>query len=320
MKPMIPLLALALLGHAAISAAAPGFPDQPVNLIVNFPPAGLTDLAGRALAQAMSEQLRQTVVVQNRGGAGGAIGVAAVAAAPKNGYSAGFVAVAALTTLPQMREVPYSLDSFDYVCRTFDEPVYLLVAPDSPFHTAKALVDYAKAHPGKLNYATVGPGSLPHLAALDFVGKAGIEMAHIPYQGEAPAVTALLGKQVEVYFGTSAVASSHNLRRLGVAAQERIATSPETPTLGELGYPVRRSILGGIIAPRGVAPAARQVLENACAQATQAPRYKSALKTIGVSWAYSPGADFKSMVLADAARNRLVLREANLLIPSSNSQ
>lgn len=307
-------LGSAVLALSATLATAQDFPHQPVNLIVNFPPAGLTDLLGRSLAQAMGDTLKQPVVVQNRGGAGGAIGVSAVAAAPRNGYTIGFIAVAALTTLPQMREVNYRIDSLDYICRTFDVPVYLLVAPDSPFRTAKALVDYAKAHPGKLNYATVGPGSLPHLAALDFAGKAQVDMAHIPYQGEAPAVTALLGKQVEVYFGTSAVASRHQLRRLAVAADKRVATSPSTPTLQELGYPVIRSISGGIIAPQDTDPAARDALASACAQAVRMPQYQSTLASLDVQGAYATGAVFKADVLAESARNRLVLRDAQLLL------
>ena len=314
MQRFLTALGTAVLALSATAAGAQAFPNQPVNLIVNFPPAGLTDLLGRSLAQAMSEPLKQPVVVQNRGGAGGAIGVSAVAMAPKTGYTTGFVSVAALTTLPQMRDVSYRIDSLDYVCRTYDEPVYLLVAPDSPFRTAKALVEHAKSHPGKLNYGTVGPGSLPHLAALDFSGKAEIDMAHIPYQGEAPAVTALLGKQVEVYFGTSAVASTHRLRRLAVAAEKRPVSSPGTPTLQELGYPVVRSISGGLIAPEGTDPAARNVLEAACAQAVTTPQYQSALKTLDVQGSYAPGAAFKAAVLAEAARNRLVLREAQLLL------
>lgn len=312
MKSLNLLIAAGLL--AAAQATAQTYPNQPVTVIVNFPPGGITDLAGRALAQAMSERLKQPVVVQNRGGAGGAIGVGAIASAPKNGYTTGFVAVAALTTLPQMRAVPYQVDSLEYICRAFEEPVYLLVAPDSRFKTAKALVDFAKANPGKVNYATVGAGSLPHLAALDFTNKSEVQMAHIPYQGEGPAVTDLLGRHVDVYFGTSAVAATHNLRRLGVAAERRVAASPDTPTLKEQGYPVVRSVMGGLIAPEGLPPPVRATLESACAEAVKSPQYKEALTNLKVGWAYSDGAEFKSLVLADTARNRIVLREANLLL------
>jgi tripartite-type tricarboxylate transporter receptor subunit TctC len=313
MKQPSRLLALAALALAAGAAAAQAYPNKPVTLIINFPPGGLTDLAGRVLAQAMGEGLGQTVVVQNKGGAGGSIGASAIATAPEDGYSMGYVAVAALTTLPQMRAVPYRVDSMEYICRTFDEPVYLLVAPNSRFRQVKELVAFAKSHPDKLNFATVGAGSLPHLAALDFAAKSGVKMAHIPYQGEGPAVTDLLGGQVDLYFGTSAVAARHSLRRLGVATPERVALSPETPTLKEQGYDVIRTIMGGVIAPRGIAPEAKKVLEASCAAAVRTPAYKEALARLKVSWAYSDGASFRNMVLEETARNRVVLREAKLL-------
>lgn len=307
---------LALLlaaGTAAPFAAAQEYPTQPVTLIVNFPPGGITDLAARALANAMSAELKQNVVVQNKGGAGGAIGLAAIAAAPKNGYTVGFSPAAALTTLPQIRTVPYRIDSVDYICRAFDEPVYMLVTPQSRFKTAKALVDFAKANPEKVDFATVGAGSLPHLAALDFANAAGVKMTHIPYQGEGPAVTDLLGGHVDVYFGTSAVATAQNLRRLAVAAPKRVPASPDTPTLTELGYPVVRSIMGGLIAPSGIDQATRRTLENACAAASRTPQYRGTMEQLKVAWAYSEGAEFKSLILAESARNRLVLREAKLL-------
>jgi tripartite-type tricarboxylate transporter receptor subunit TctC len=310
----------ALLALCAATALTPllvqaqNYPAQPVTMIVNFPPAGVTDLVGRALATSMSQNLKQTVIVQNKGGAGGAIGATAVATAPKDGYSIGFVATAALTTLPQMREVPYQVDSLEYICRTFDVPVYLLVAPDSSFKSAGQLIAFAKANPGKLNYATVGPGSLPHLASLDFADVAGVRMTHIPYQGEGPAVTDLLGKHVDVYFGTGAVATTHNLRRLGVAAPKRQEESPDTPTLGELGYPIVWSVMGGLIAPHGISVATRQTLEKSCAEAVNTPAYKSALAQLKVGWAFSDSAEFKSLILADTARNRLVLKSADLLL------
>ncbi len=308
-------LAIAALAMAGpLPAAAQAFPAQPITLMVNFPPAGMTDLAGRALAAAMSQNLKQTVIVQNKPGAGGAIGAAAVAAAPRDGYSVGFIAAAALTTLPQMRAVPYRVDSLDYICRTFDAPVYMLVAPESKFKSAKALIDFAKANPGKINYATVGPGSLPHLAALDFAANAGIQLAHIPYQGESPAVNDLLGGHVDLYFGTSAVATTHNLRRLGVAATKRLEESPGTPTLTELGYPVVWSVMGGVIAPTGIEPQVRAVLESACADAVKTTQYRTALSQLKVAWAYSDGAEFKSLVLADSARNRLILKASDLLL------
>src|SRR3546814_19821082 len=123
----------------------------------------------------------------------------------------------------------------------------MLVTQGSKFKSAEALVAYAKKNPGRLNYATVGPGSLPHLAALDFAAAAKIDISHIPYQGEAPAITDLLGGHVDLYFGTNDVATTHNLRRLGVVAAARQSEASDTPTRTELGYTVLRSISGGVL-------------------------------------------------------------------------
>lgn len=295
-----------------IGVAAQDAPGRAVTMIVNFPPGGLADLIGRGLAAGMAPGLGVPVVVQNRGGAGGTIGVAALAAAPNDGATIGFVATASLTTLPHMRAVPYRTDALSYVCRTFDVPVYMLVAPNSRFTNAASLVEAARAEPDRLNFATVGPGSLPHLAALDWAGAAGISLTHIPYQGEAAAVVDLLAGRVEVYFGTSSVASIHQLRRLGVAAAARLAESPTTPTLTELGYPVVWSILGGVIAPPGTDPAVRQALERACAQAVEMPEYRALLQRLQVGWAYSDGAEFRRLVLAESVRNRGILAAARV--------
>lgn len=303
---------LALL--AALPALAQPYPTRPPGVIVNFPPGGVTDLVGRALAAAMAAPLGQPLVVQNRGGAGGAIGAGVIAAAPPDGYTLGFIATAALTTLPHLRPQAYGAESFDYLCQTFDVPVYLLVAPGSRFYSAAQLVAAAKARPGALNYATVGPGSLPHLAALDFVTQAGAALTHIPYQGEAAAVTDLIAGRVDVYFGTGSVATIHELRRLGVAAPARLAESPETPTLTEQGWPVVWSVMGGLVAPRGVDAAIRTRLEQACAAAVQAPQYRHALEQLKVGWAYAAGDRFRALIQAESAKNRRLLQSSNLVV------
>ena len=309
---MIRLFLLGLLWAGPL--AAQGLPSRPVTLAVTFPPGGMTDLTGRALAAGMSEFLGQPVVVQNRGGAGGAIGVAALAASPPDGLTLGYIAAAALTTLPHMRSLPYRAETIGYVCQTFDVPVYLLVAPNSPFNSVAELVAAARARPGALNYATVGPGSLPHLAALDFAAAGGVALTHIPYQGEAQAVTDLLAGRVEVYVGTSSIASVHGLRRLGVAAAARLPESPATPTLSELGWPVVWSIMGGVIAPPGLEAAVQARLEAACAAAVAAPAYRQLLTQLQVGWAHADGATFRRLMLEDSARNRRLLQSSNLVV------
>jgi tripartite-type tricarboxylate transporter receptor subunit TctC len=306
-------LALSILVSMPAVAVAENYPEKPISIIVNFPAGGATDLAGRALGAAMSPLLKQPVVIENKGGAGGSIGVGAVASSASDGYNIGFIAVAALTTLPQIRQVPYSIESLDYVCQVFDTAIYMLVPQSSRFMNAQDLVAFARSNPGKINYATVGPGSLPHMAALDFAKKANVNISHIPFQGEAPAVTNLLGGHVDVYFGTNAVASIHNLRRLAVAATTRSKESPDTPTMLELGYPVNWSIKGGVIAPANMKKQVRDTLEDACMRATDTPAFISAMEKLNLTRAYASGSDFKQNLLAESGRNRVLLREAGLL-------
>ncbi len=314
---MLVPLALALSNVSPVHAQS--YPAQPITMVVSFAPGGATDIVARAMAHEMSQDLKQTVVVVNRAGAGGSIGTGAIASAHPNGYTIGLISVASLTILPHMQAVPYNFASFDYLCRAYDIPVFVLVTPDSRFKTLKDLVDYARDNPNKLNYATVGPGSLPNMAALDLSRAANIRMNHIPYKGEGPAVTDLLGKHVDVYFGTNAVATSHNLRRLGVASEARNEESPDTPTLAEAGYKVVWSIMGGMLAPKGLDPNIRATLQKSCAKASNTPAYKTALENLKVRPLYADGANFQKLLVAESTINHQLLKSAGLLAKSSAS-
>ena len=307
------LLAMACSWAGSQALAQGTSQPQPITMIVSFPPGGLTDLVGRALAQEMSKALKESVVVVNRAGASGVIGLQAIASSPPNGLNFGFIVSAGLTVVPHLQSVPYSLDSFDYLCRAFDVPVYLLVTGDSRFKTLRELVAYAKANPGKVNYATVGQGSLPHMAALDLERAAGIRMNHVPYKGEGPAVIDLLGKHVDMLFGTNASASTHNLRRLAAASETRNSESPEVPTMTELGYPVVWSIVGGAIAPKGMNPTARARLADGCAAAASTPEYKQMLDKLKVVPKFASGEAYYAQLIKDAGRNRVLLKEAGLV-------
>ncbi len=308
--------ALAVVAAALLSmpaASAQEYPTRPITMTVTFPPGGATDSVGRALASGMTSKLKQSVVVQNVGGAGGSIGTTTIANAANNGYTMGFIAAAALTTLPHLLEVPYRPDSFDYVCRAFDVPVFVLVSPTSRFTTLEDVIRFAKANPGKLNYATVGPGSLPHLAALDLARAASIDYNHVPYKGESAAVTDLLGGHVDLYLGTSAVASIHKLRRLGVAAASRVTESPDTPTLTEMGYKVNWAIMGGVIAPKGIESKSLAKLRGACADVVETDEFRQALDRYKVRLSYADGPDFQKAIATEAADSRELLKSVGLL-------
>lgn len=281
-------------------------------MIVSFPAGGMTDTVTRVLANEMSKSLGQPIVIMNRGGAGGTIGTAAIAHSPTDGYTLGSIADAALTTLPHIQKVPYTLDSFEYLCRIYAVPVLMVVSPDSPFNSLQDLIRYAKAHPGQLNFATVGPGTLPHLAALDFMKQAHISMTHIPYKGEGQAVIDLLGKHVDVYFGTSAVATAHHLKQLAVAADARLKEAPATPTFAEQGYKVVWSIMGGLIAPKGMNSAAEAALGKACESGVNSPHYLATLKTMEAAPAYLSGDAFKKLMAQEYSKSRVLLKDTKL--------
>ncbi|WP_158215179.1 tripartite tricarboxylate transporter substrate binding protein [Candidimonas nitroreducens] len=292
----------------AASAAAASYPAKSVDMIVSFPAGGMTDTVSRVLATEMSKSLGQPIVVVNRGGAGGTIGTASIARMAPDGYTIGAIADAALTTLPHLHKVPYTLNSFEYICRIYAVPVLMVVRPDSPFNSLADVVKYAKAHPGQLNFATVGPGTLPHLAALDFMKQAHISMTHIPYKGEGQAVIDLLGKHVDVYFGTSAVAAAHHLKQLAVASASRLKEAPSTPTFTELGYKVTWSIMGGLIAPKGLDSKAQAVLGKACAAGVNSPHYLSTLKSLQAAPAYLSGEQFKKVMKEEYSKSHGLLK------------
>lgn len=308
---LFPALCLAWLAPATAQPAA--YPSQPVTMLVSFPPGGATDLVARAMAQEMGKDLGQSVIVVNRAGAGGAVGTAAIANAAPDGYTIGLISVAALTIVPHMQTVSYGFDDFDFICRAYDMPVFVLVAPGSRFGTLDELLAYARDNPGQLNYATVGPGSLPNMAALDLARAAGVEMNHIPYKGEAPAVTDLLGGHVDVYLGTNAAATRYGLTRLAVAADQRVAGSDDAPTLTEAGYPVVWSIIGGILAPKSLEPAQRERLQAACERASASSAYQAALANLNVRPLYADGKAFGGQLAAESELNRSLLASAGLL-------
>jgi len=311
------LLAVLCTAHAAAvpvaARAQAAFPAKPVTLVVSFPPGGAADGIARAVATEMGNQLKQPVVVQNTPGASGAIGAAAIARAAPDGYTIGLQGSAPLTTLPYLQQLNYTRESFDYICKVFEVPVYLLVPQDSPFKSVKDVVQRAAAQPDKVSYATIGPGTLPHLAAADFARAARVQMLHVPYKGEGRAITDLLGKHVDLYFGTNAVATAHNLRRLAVTARTRASESPDTPTFEESGYRVNWLITGGIVAPKALDAGAGARLRSSCEAALQSASVRESIERMKMRTAYAPG-DAYERAIAEEARGSLdVLKQAGLV-------
>ena len=235
------LLLAGLLGAVQVALAA--FPDRPLRLIVPYPPGATNDKLGRALAERLSRELAQPVVVENRGGAATAIGAQAAATAAPDGYTMLLGTTTTYVVNPLVRtDLPYAPDrDFKTVQIVAETPEVLVANVKSPFKTLRDVSDYAAAHPGEVMYSSSGTGSSLHLAAEGFAARAGIKLKHIPYQGSAPAMFALIKGEVplmsEVLSGAVAQAQAGQVRVLAIGSANRIALLPDVPTFIESGYP-----------------------------------------------------------------------------------
>jgi tripartite-type tricarboxylate transporter receptor subunit TctC len=240
----------------AFAVQAQSYPERSIKMVIPFPPAGVTDIVARTMAAKLTDELGQTVVAENRAGASGAIGAEVVARSPSDGYTwvMGNISTMAINqwTMAKLNYDP--LKSFDPVGMVSVQPLLIAVNPAVPAATLAELVAYAKANPGKLNYGTAGTSI--HLAVEFFSGLAGIKMNHIPYKGSAPAVTDLMGGQIQVLFDPfSSVypqVASGKVRGLAITTPERSKVAPNIPTVNESGYSgVDISSWQGILVPAG---------------------------------------------------------------------
>jgi len=273
--------ALASIACAALAAAisfAPAFADdypaKAIRLVVPFPPGGGTDVLSRGMAQAMSAETKWTIVIENRPGAGGNVGLDLVAHAAPDGYTIGMGQTANLAVNPAL----YSSMTFDPlkdfapVMLVSSQPLILVVDAKSPYQTLKDLVDAAKKNPGKVNMASPGNGTIGHIGGELFQRRAGITMTHVPYKGASPAVTDLMGGNVDCYFGNSqavgGLVASGRLRPLAVTSLARLAAFPKVPTVAESGYPgFEAATWSGLVAPAGTPPAIVEKLNAAANKA-----------------------------------------------------
>jgi tripartite-type tricarboxylate transporter receptor subunit TctC len=244
MKRMIVALALTLAFPFAASAQAQKYPTKPVRMIVPFVPGGASDILARILSVSLKEQWDQPVIVENKTGAGGTIGTDAVAKAPPDGYTLMVSDLGTMTIIPSlMKKMPYDLhkDLAPITVLTYS-PYLIVVTPSLPPKSLKELVEYSKANPGKLNYATPGLGSNVHLAGLQFATALGIQWTYVPSKGGAQAMQDVAGGHADLIFNSMLATASHvksgNLRLLGVSSPKRVPAFPDTPTAGELvrGY------------------------------------------------------------------------------------
>jgi tripartite-type tricarboxylate transporter receptor subunit TctC len=252
--------ALLLLPFRAL--AQDGYPAKPIRLIVPFPPSGGTDVLSRAIAQSIGNATKWVIVVDNKPGAGGNIGLDALAKAAPDGYTIGMGQTANLAVNPALySSIPFDpLKDFAPIVLLSSQPLIIVVDAKSPYKSLKDLVDAARKNPGKINMASASNGTIGHIAGELFQRRAGIKLTHVPYKGAGPAVTDLMGGSVDCFFGNSqSVGGQVNggrLRPLATTAPKRIANFPNVPTVAELGYPgFEAATWSGLLAPAGTPPA-----------------------------------------------------------------
>lgn len=284
------LLAAALLVPTIIgAAAAQNYPARPIRFVVPFAPGGGTDLVARTIAQRLSESFGQPVVVDNRAGAGGVLGAELVARAPADGYTLLLGSPGPMTINPNLlARIPYdTLRDFAPITLATISPFVLVLHPSVPAQSVKELVALAKSKPGQLNYGSGGNGSVAHFSGEQFKALAGVNLVHIPYKGSSPAVTDLLGGQLQVMFENLPTVLPHiragKLKALAVGTKTRSALVPEQPTMIEAGLPgYEASTAFGVLAPGRTPVAVLGRLNTEIVNVLRSPDIKERLSAQGL--------------------------------------
>jgi tripartite-type tricarboxylate transporter receptor subunit TctC len=299
-------------------AAAQDFPSKPIRLIVPFPAGGPNDIIARVIGQRMSELLKQPVLIDNRGGQGGVLGTDAVAKAPPDGYTIAISSAGALAISPSMEKVAYDtrkdLQPITLVAKV---PEMLVVATNVPAKDMNELIALAKAQPGKLNFASSGPGSLPHLAGELLKLTAKIDIVHVPYRGAAPAVNDLLGQQVQMVFLDLPVllpqVRAGGLRAIAVGAPQRVPTAMEVPTTAEAGMPdLLIENWYGMVAPAGTPAAVVATLNRVAIEAMRDPAVKEKLASQGAELIGDTPEHFRGFIDDEINKWAKVIKDAGV--------
>jgi len=283
------------------AAVAQAYPSRALEMIVPFPAGANSDLAARALADSMSKALGQPVVVTNKDGAAGTIGIAAVAAAQPDGYLFAFSAMGPVTAQPHLRnDLRYSAKSFDYICQVTDVFVVASVSKDSPYKGMSDLIADARNNPDKLTYGHPGPGTAPHLLMIDLMSRAGVTLTSVPFRGDALALNSLLGRHIDILMSGDAAVIGKDIRPLAVFANERLAALPDVPSTQELGFGSGFGTPNGLFAPKGLPQEVLAKIGAACASAVRSDGFTEAMRKSQQNVRYLDGLDFAARIVRDS--------------------
>jgi tripartite-type tricarboxylate transporter receptor subunit TctC len=311
------LLAGALLASSTLAVAqSPAWPSRPITLVVPFPPGGLADIVARPVAEALGRELGQSVVIENRAGAGGGIGMGHAAKSKPDGHTL-LMALSSLTVLPEAdvilgRAPMFTLSDLRPIARFTADPTVLAVRADSPWKSVKDFVEDARKRPGAINYGSSGNYGTMHVPMEILAQEAGIKLTHVPFTGAGPAVVALLGGQIQAVSSGPATVLQHvkagKLRVLGHWGTGNLASMPEVPALKDAGFNAEYAQWSGLFIPAGVPEPIAQRLRTAARNAAQDARVREVITGAGSPILYQDTPDFERYVQADARRMAEVVR------------
>jgi tripartite-type tricarboxylate transporter receptor subunit TctC len=313
------IAALAMMSAAGGAVAQSGYPDRPVHMVLGYPPAGPVDIIARIVAGRLSQIWNQPVVVENVSGAGGNIGGDRVAKAMPDGYTILMATNAQVAINPSL----YAKMTYDPatdlmpISQAVYSPNILVVPNDVPAKSVKELVDYARANPGKLSYASAGVGTTQHLAGELFKAMAKVDIQHVPYRGAGQVIPDLLGGRITIYFGAIAplipLVREGKLRALAVTSAKRFGALPDLPTMIEAGYPGFESILSiGLMAPKGTSPAIVEKIHQDTVKALAPPDVRARLSDIGMEVIGNSPAEFNAAIKAETPQWAKVIKDAGI--------
>jgi tripartite-type tricarboxylate transporter receptor subunit TctC len=311
--------ALALSALTVAGTAQAAWPERPITIVVPFPAGGGTDTFARPLAHQLGEQIGKSVVIDNKGGAGGTLGAGVAARATPDGYTF-FMGGAHHAVAPSIyKKLSYDIQKdFVPVALLAQPPQVIVVNPTKlPVKSVKELLEHAKANPGHINFGSAGVGSTHHLAGELFALKAGVSLTHVPYQGAGPMLTGLITGQVDMAFDGLGSSASHiragSIRPLAVAAAQRSPTLPDVPTVAEAGIPdYEVSTWYAMWAPAGTPPDIVKRMSEEITKALSAPKIKELWMSNGTVTPNLTGADFGKFVDSEIVRWSKVVKEAGV--------
>jgi len=313
------LLAAFIGATAALASIHTGaaYPDKPIRLVVPFAPGGGTDTIARTLAAAMSTELGKQIIIDNKPGAGTILGTDAVAKSAPDGYNIVIATFAHAVNPSLVPKLPYAQDkAFAPITLIGKGPNVLVVRADSPYKTVKDIVDAARAKPGTLTYASQGNGTSAHLAGEMLTNLAGIQMTHVPYRGAGPAITDLMGGQVDMIFGTAAAVSpfvqSGKLRAIAVTSPQPSPSLKGIPTIAATVPGYADESWYGLYAPAGTPPDVIQKLSAAAKKAARSPEFAKRIEQEGLEVTASDPAELDRYVKAEEVRWRKIVKENNI--------